>query len=54
MSTFSSFTGQLFLGTASLLGTTGAIIAAFTSFLPQPHPNPVWVISKMVLIVICG
>lgn len=34
------FSGQLFLGTPLLLGTTGAVVAAFTSFLPKPFPNP--------------
>lgn len=46
------FSGQWFLDTSSFLGTTGAIIAAFTSSLSQSHPNPLWVISKLLLIVI--
>lgn len=53
-SAFCFFVGQLFLGTPLLLGTTGAVVAAFTSFLPKPCPNPLWVNSKLVLIVIHG
>lgn len=44
----------VFLGTPLLLGTTGAVVAAFSSFLPKPYPNPLWVNYKLVLIVIHG
>lgn len=39
-SAFLIFAGQLFFGTSLPLGPTGPVIAAFTSFLPQPCPNP--------------
>lgn len=39
-SAFSIFAGQLLFGISLPPGPTSIVIAAFTSFLPQPCPNP--------------